>query len=372
MQDLYFAEYIWLDGNEPTQQLRSKSRVVQIPGKAGPEDFPVWSFDGSSTGQAAGEDSDCLLVPVEVCRDPLRGPGGYLVLCEVENPDGSAHASNYRAVLRGVLERAGSRLQPWLGFEQEYTLYRDGRPLGFPSNGFPAPQGPYYCGVGADRVFGRAVANAHAKACLEAGLMFYGLNGEVMPGQWEFQIGYRGLEGEPGEALNASDHVWLARNLLQRVGEEHGIEVSFENKPVKGDWNGAGMHTNFSTAYTRDGKHGIDAIQAAVDALSVNHAAHIPHYGDCLHERLTGLHETCDINEFLSGVAHRGASIRIPRSVALSGHGYLEDRRPGSNADPYRVAACLVATVCGEPVETGFGSPDESIVLRDEAVAMHR
>ena len=361
MRNVNLAEYIWLDGNQPTQGIRSKARVVQVPSDPAPADFPVWNFDGSSTEQAAGEDSDCLLKPARVCRDPLRGPGNYLVLCEVQNADGNPHASNYRASLRRVLDAAGPVMAPWVGFEQEYTLYRNGRPLGFPTNGFPGPQGPYYCGVGSDRVFGRELVEAHARACIDAGLLLYGINAEVMPGQWEFQIGYRGLEGEPGDALQVSDHVWLARFLLQRLGEQHDLEVSFDNKPVKGDWNGAGMHTNFSTAYTRDPNYGIDAIRAAVDALAERHEQHIEHYGERLSERLTGQHETCDINTFKSGVAHRGASIRIPQPVALTGYGYLEDRRPGANADPYRVAACLVATVCGtdEALESAPRSEDK-------------
>ncbi len=349
MHDVQFAEYIWLDGVLPTQGIRAKGRTVRVPENPTPQDFPTWNFDGSSTEQATGEDSDCLLQPVEVCRDPLRGDRDYLVLCEVLNPDGTPHASNHRATLRRVLEAVGTEFDPWLGFEQEYTLFHDGRPFGFPRNGFPRPQGPYYCGVGADRIFGREIVEAHARACIDAGLMFYGINAEVMPGQWEFQIGYRGLEDEAGSAVKVTDHTWLGRYLLHRIAEQHGMDVSFENKPIKGDWNGAGMHTNFSTAYTRDPHFGIDAIHAAVAALSNQHELHIRHYGDRLDERLTGLHETCDLNTFSSGVAHRGASIRIPQPVALNGYGYLEDRRPGANADPYRVAACLIATVCGAP-----------------------
>jgi glutamine synthetase len=345
MYNLNFAEYIWLDGARPTQGIRSKGRVVQVPTDPKPEDFPIWSFDGSSTEQASGEESDCLLKPVRVCRDPLRGAGNYLVLCEVGNPDGSAHSTTARALLRRVIYEAGPRMDPWVGFEQEYTLLDSGRPLGFPGNGFPGPQGPYYCGVGADRIFGRKLAEAHAQACLDAGLMLYGINAEVMPGQWEFQIGYRGLENESGNALKVADHLWLARYLLHRATEQHEVVVSFDNKPVQGDWNGAGMHTNFSTSDTRDPHHGLDAIHAAVDSLSKQHDFHIRCYGDGLEKRLTGLHETCDIATFKSGVGHRGASIRIPHPVALKGHGYLEDRRPGANADPYVVAACLIATV---------------------------
>ena len=312
MTHMTFAEYIWLDGKTPTQDIRSKGRVVQVPETPDPSDFPAWSFDGSSTEQASGEDSDCLLEPVRIARDPLRGAGNYLVLCEVLNPDGSPHASNRRAILRETLEAAGDEAAPWAGFEQEYTIFRDGRPLGFPANGFPGPQGPYYCGNGADRAFGRELAEAHARACHEAGLQVYGINAEVMPGQWEFQIGYRGLEEETGDALRTADHLWLARFLLHRLGERFGFGVSFDNKPIGGDWNGAGMHTNFSTSAIRTPGRGTQAIHAAIDALSRRHDFHIRHYGEDLHYRLTGLHETCDINTFKSGVAHRGASIRIP------------------------------------------------------------
>ena len=362
MDNLGFAEYIWLDGNFPTQGIRSKARVVAVSQNPDCGEFPEWSFDGSSTEQAAGDDSDCLLVPVRVARDPVRGAGSHLVLCEVMTPHGAPHESNQRARLRRVLDAAGPASEPWVGFEQEYTIYRDGRPLGFPANGFPGPQGPYYCGVGSDRAFGRELVDAHARACLEAGLLIYGLNAEVMPGQWEFQIGYRGIADDDIDALKVADHLWIARFLLNRLGEGFGLNVSLDSKPIIGDWNGAGMHTNFSTADCRDPAMGLATIEAAIEKLSHRHDFHIRHYGERLHERLTGLHETCDIETFKSGVAHRGASIRIPHPVALRGHGYFEDRRPGANADPYLVAACLVATVCG--VEDVFDetAPDASAI----------
>jgi glutamine synthetase len=340
-----FAEYLWIDGDQPTQQIRSKARVVHVPEKARPYDFPDWSFDGSSTGQASGDDSDCLLQPVRVYTDPLRGGNNYLVLCEVNGADGCPHPTNARMRFRQHLDAVAEAEYPWLGFEQEYTLYSGQRPLGFPESGEPAPQGPYYCGVGSQNIFGRDFVEAHADACVRAGLLFYGINAEVMPGQWEFQIGYRGIDGECPNALRAADDLWVARYLLHRCGEQFGLRISLDPKPVKGDWNGAGLHTNFSTSATRDPHAGLDAIERIIDALEIGHAEHVRHYGDRLGERLTGLHETSDIKSFNSGIANRGASIRIPQPVAQKGYGYLEDRRPGANADPYAVGCCLISVV---------------------------
>jgi glutamine synthetase len=281
---------------------------------------------------------------VRVVPDPIRGGRNVLVLCEVLYSDGTPHETNTRARLRDVLDAGAAAAEPYFGFEQEYALVSEGRPLGFPADGYPAPQGPYYCSVGADVAFGRAIVEAHTKACLDAGLMLYGINGEVMPGQWEFQIGYRGKE--TADPLIVADHLWLARWLLNRIAESQGVSASFDQKPVKGDWNGSGKHTNFSTKAMRDPATGLAAIEAAVASLSTRHAEHIAVYGHGIEDRLTGAHETCSIHEFKSGVADRGCSIRIPRHVAAIGFGYLEDRRPGANADPYEVAARILETVC--------------------------
>lgn len=342
------AEYLWLDGAKPTRDIRSKTRAVSFDERpTSPDQFPEWSFDGSSTEQANGDDSDCILKPVSFVDDPIRGAGHYIVMCEVLNPDGTAHESNSRAQLREILDNGGAEQDMWLGFEQEYTLFQDGIPLGWPENGFPGPQGPYYCGAGADRIFGREIAEEHARLCLETQICYYGLNAEVMPGQWEFQIGYRGSADESSAAMDMADQTWIARWLLKRVAEDYGVTVSFENKPIKGDWNGAGMHTNVSTVGTRDKAKGKAAIEAATKALEAKHAQHIALYGAALGERLTGDHETCDINTFKVGDADRGCSIRIPKPVAIKGYGYFEDRRPGANSDPYLVAARILATVAG-------------------------
>ncbi len=339
--------YIWHDGAKPTQTLRSKTRILSIDeNNPALSDFPDWGFDGSSTNQAIGNNSDLVLRPVRFVDDPILGYGNYLVLCEVLHTDLTPHSTNKRARLREVLEKSGSEHDFWFGFEQEYTLFDGSTPLGWPERGYPAPQGPFYCGVGADEAFGRGLVESHAQACLDAGLMLFGTNAEVMPGQWEFQIGHRGVEGETADPLTVSDHLWLARWLLYRLGEDHQISATLEPKPVKGDWNGAGMHTNFSTMPMRDPETGMQTIERAIQSLRERHVEHIAVYGADLEERLTGEHETASINTFSAGVSDRSSSIRIPEGVSKKGCGYLEDRRPGANANPYEVAAMLIETIC--------------------------
>ncbi|MBC8323508.1 MAG: glutamine synthetase beta-grasp domain-containing protein [Candidatus Marinimicrobia bacterium] len=330
------AEYIWIDGHQPTAKLRSKTKVID--GSINNlNEIPEWGFDGSSTMQAEGHDSDCLLKPVYYVKDPLRGEDHILVMNEVLQADGSIHKSNTRARLTDIAEKFKDH-EPWFGIEQEYTFFVGRSPLGWPEGGYPAPQGPFYCGVGADEVFGRDIVEEHMDACLEAGIEISGINAEVMPGQWEFQVG-------PVGATEAGDQLWLARWLLYRISEEYGVNATLHPKPVKGDWNGAGAHTNFSTKSMRE-NGGIKVIEAACEALGKNHDKHIVLYGAHNEERLTGLHETCSIHEFRYGVSDRGASIRIPMATAKDGHGYLEDRRPSANMDPYQVCAALIETCC--------------------------
>jgi len=327
-------EYIWIDGYQPTASLRSKTKIVNnFSGKI--EDCPMWSFDGSSTKQAEGNSSDCLLKPVAIYPDPQR-VNGYLVMTEVLNADSTPHATNGRATIDD------DDNDFWFGFEQEYFLYdtKTNLPAGFPKGGFPTNgQGQYYCSVGAANAFGREMIEEHLDVCIDAGINIEGINAEVAAGQWEFQCFAKG-------AAKAGDEIWVARYLLERIGESYGYRIEYHPKPLGDtDWNGSGMHANFSnTALRTCGSK--DVYDTICESFRPVVKEHIEVYGAYNDQRLTGDHETAAINDFSFGVSDRGASIRIPILVVEDGwNGWLEDRRPASNADPYKVAARIVKTV---------------------------
>jgi len=328
----YKLEYVWLDGYLPEPNLRGKTKVVATK-PTSVADLALWGFDGSSTQQAEGHFSDCVLKPVALYPDSTR-KNGFLVMCEVMSPDGTPHPSNFRATVEEDPDL-------WIGFEQEYFFMKDGRPLGFPESGFPAPQGPYYTSVGYKNVgcTARQLTEEHIDICLDAGIELEGINAEVAKGQWEFQIFAKGSK-------KACDDMWMARYLIQRLCEKHGVDVELHCKPIRGDWNGSGMHTNFSTKILREtgGKEYFEKLMAALDKYRNEHIAA---YGPDNHLRLTGLHETQSIDKFNYGVANRGASIRIPHSFVANNayKGYLEDRRPNSQADPYKIVSRLLKTI---------------------------
>jgi len=331
------ATYIWIDGTG--ENVRAKTRTLDFVPKD-PKDLPIWNFDGSSTGQAEGKDSDVFLYPKAIYRDPFRLGDNKLVLCETYNHDGTPSATNHRKTCAEVMSKAADH-KPWFGIEQEYSLLdKDLYPYGWPKNGYPGPQGPYYCGVGANKVYGRDIVEAHYRVCLYAGISICGTNAEVMPAQWEFQVG-------PCEGIKMGDELWMARYLLHQVAEDFGVVVTFDPKPMTGDWNGAGAHTNYSTKEMR-AEGGLSAMTAAITKLSKRHERHIKAYdpkgGLDNARRLTGKHETSSIHDFSSGVANRGVSIRIPRQCAEEKKGYIEDRRPSSNCDPYSVTEVIVRT----------------------------
>jgi len=304
-----------------------------------PSQLPKWNYDGSSTGQAPGEDSEVILYPQAIFKDPFRKGNNILVMCDCYTPQGEPIPSNKRYKAATVFSHPDVAAEvPWYGIEQEYTLLQKdvSWPLGWPVGGYPGPQGPYYCAAGADKAFGRDVVDAHYKACLYAGINISGINGEVMPGQWEFQVG-------PSVGISAGDEIWVARYILERITEMAGIVLSLDPKPIKGDWNGAGAHTNYSTKSMREAG-GYEVIKEAIEKLGRRHREHIAAYGEGNERRLTGRHETADVNTFKWGVANRGASIRVGRDTEKEGKGYFEDRRPASNMDPYVVTGMIADT----------------------------
>ena len=332
---MHKLEYLWLDGCNPTQ-IRSKTKIVKSFGRKGGE-APIWGFDGSSTEQAEGSSSDCVLKPVRIYAHPSEQDSS-IVLCEVWNVDDTPHKTNTRRLLEETIvdydHDNNWPIDEWVGFEQEYTLYENNKPYGWPDIGEPPPQGDYYCG----RNIGEQIMKEHTDACIEAGVSICGTNAEVMLGQWEYQIG-------AGGSIHMSDDLWVARWLMERICEQYFLSVSLHPKPIAGDWNGAGCHTNFSTREMR-AEGGYSAIIEACEKLSKNPQEHIDVYGQDNDQRLTGEHETCSITEFRYGVSDRGASIRIPWQVEKDGRGYLEDRRPSSNCDPYVVSQKLIQTIC--------------------------
>ncbi|KAK9003459.1 hypothetical protein V6N11_061021 [Hibiscus sabdariffa] len=313
--DKIIAEYIWIGGSGI--DMRSKSRTLSKPVEH-PSELPKWNYDGSSTGQAPGDDSEVIIYPQAIFKDPFRGGNNILVICDAYTPAGEPIPTNKRARAAEIFSNKKVVDEvPWFGIEQEYTLLQQNVkwPLGWPVGGYPGPQGPYYCGAGADKSFGRDISDAHYKACLYAGINISGTNGEVMPGQWEYQ----------------------------RITEQAGVVLSLDPKPIEGDWNGAGCHTNYSTKSMRE-EGGFEVIKKAILNLSLRHKEHISAYGEGNERRLTGKHETASIDTFSWGVANRGCSIRVGRDTEKNGKGYLEDRRPASNMDPYVVTSLLAET----------------------------
>ncbi|WMV57772.1 hypothetical protein MTR67_051157 [Solanum verrucosum] len=412
------AEYIWIDGSG--MNLRSKGRELGVwsgrdQGYRGwgedetlhgpvtnPSQIPKWNYDGSSTGQAPGEDSEVILYPQAIYKDPFRGGNHILVMCDAYTPAGEPIPTNKRFNAVKIFSHPEVLTEePWFGIEQEYTLLQKNLnwPLGWPIGGYRGPQGPYYCGVGAEKAFGRDIVDSHYKACLYTGVNIGGINAEVMAGQggyyreasngeeldegklacpaqragyldstsikpamlfgsshqfdqlkspskqahstfvliqWEFQVG-------PTVGISPCDDLWVARYILVRIAEAAGVIVSFDPKPVEGDCNGTGAHTNYSTKSMRaDG--GLEVINKAIEKLGKRHKEHIAAYGVGNERRLTGEHETADINTFNFGIADRRASIRIGRDTQKAGKGYLEDRRPSSNMDPYVVTSMIAET----------------------------
>lgn len=344
-------EYVWLDGNNP-QQLRSKTKIVKLEGrlenifvsyKKGETSAPTWNFDGSSTNQASTDKSELLLKPVNYFLDPFR-KDGIIVMCEVMNVDGTPHKTNTRSNMVELVNKYDDKSN--MGWEQEFFIIdnKTEKPLGWPKDGFPRPQGDYYCGVGGNNVWGKDFVEEAVDLMLRAGLEVGGINAEVAAGQYEYQIGRV-------DAIDGADQLWISRYILCKLSEKYDYSINFDPKPFKGnEWNGSGMHVNFSTETLRKDK--VNKKQIAIEyceLLKKTHKEHIAVYGVNNEHRLTGKNETSSMEKFGWGIGDRTKSIRIPSSIEdFNAVGYIEDRRPASNADPYLIVGKLMESICSK------------------------
>jgi len=330
------AEYIWIDSKG---NLRSKTRVIHLHDdyKNSLQAYPEWNYDGSSTGQAQGNYSEIIIKPCAIYNDPFRSSHDRMVLCSTYLPNGNPHITNTRHKAVEIFNSDTNDLKPLFGIEQEFFITKNNKVLGFSGAPYSEPfsQGDYYCGIGASNAIGREFIEEAFENCLKAGLRLTGLNAEVAPSQWEFQVCDQGI--------NVSDQLMMMRYILNRTAEKYGWEITFNPKPIKGEWNGSGCHTNFSTSIMR-AEGGYEHILKAIDLLRDNHDYHMLQYGEGNEHRMTGKLETSSFMKFSSGIANRGCSIRIPTQTHADKKGYFEDRRPASNMDPYVVTSLIFKT----------------------------
>ena len=342
----YICEYIWLDG---CNNLRSKIRVINLEfsSRMTFNILPEWNFDGSSTNQANSDgNTEVILKPVKMYADKYRhfsnskDTESFFVLCETYNIDGTPHSTNSRHHAKQIFDTHSDE-KPWFGLEQEYFMKlndydRICRP---PQNG-----NRYYCGISLGNIQ-RKIMTEHLNYCIETGLIISGTNAEVSPNQWEFQIG-------PCEGIESGDQVIMARFFLERIAEKYDVQISYKPKP-RNNMNGSGCHINFSTENTRDkcdikGKTGLTYIYNYIENLRQCHSEMNEFYGENNQLRLTGKHETSSFDYFTSGIGTRNTSIRIPNETNKHHCGYLEDRRPGANIDPYKATSMLFIKCIGK------------------------
>ena len=327
----FIIEYVWIGGYK---ELRSKTRVIERDNINSIEDIPKWNYDGSSTKQADGHDSEVIIRPIGLYNHYNNSDRYRIVLCDTWLPNGNPHSTNTRKIALDILEKE-SQNKPLFGIEQEFfVLDSNGNPIGFNDK---IPQGQFYCGVGHSNAIGKRFLDDVLERCIDSGVEVTGSNLEVCAGQMEIQVCNYGI--------SAGDDNLMLKYILERTGEVYGYNISYDAKPVLGDWNGSGCHVNFSTESIRN-ENGYEIIIGTMKKLEDKHEEHIKLYGDDNHLRLTGEFETSDINTFSYGVANRGASIRIPRETEKNGCGYFEDRRPSSSADMYLVTSKIYETCC--------------------------
>ena len=326
--DYTVLEYIWIGGNG---EIRSKTRVLY--NNCENIDIPIWNYDGSSTEQAdSNKNTEVILKPCKKFINPLIQYNNnihYLILCETYDTDLNPLPTNHRHNATKIFDQKLD-LEPWFGLEQEYFMIHKSQSY----VDVCEEDGRYYCGTQLNNIE-RKIVEEHLQACLSAKITMSGLNAEVAPNQWEFQVG-------PCTGIDAGDELIIARFLLERIAEKYDVKINYIPK-LRNDINGSGCHTNFSTSLTRC-ENGIIEIYNCMSKLENKHNEHIQVYGKDNEMRLTGVHETSSIRNFSFGVGTRNTSVRIPNQVVKDGCGYFEDRRPAANIDPYQVTSIIFKT----------------------------
>ena len=348
-----FCEYLWLDSN---LHLRSKMRNVSIKSNDISnyiqqygnhyiscydnrkldiiKKIPLWNYDGSSTGQGNVDNSEVILVPVNFIKHPFID-NAFLVLCCNRNCDGVPVVGNSRFNAASKFQDKANRDKcVWFGLEQEFFFFdkETKKPVEWKGHN-QIKQGEYYCGVNRSSSIERSIMTDLICIADKVGLTISGINQEVAPAQWEYQIG-------PVEGVEAGDQMVFAKYILYMLCEKHGLYASFHPKPLSGEWNGSGCHVNISTMDMRERDDGYQIILSAIARIGEDHSNFIENYcGNNNHMRLTGSHETSDPNTFTYGVGSRDSSVRIPYDTLREKKGYFEDRRPGSSIDYYKTIA---------------------------------
>jgi glutamine synthetase len=336
-------EYIWIDANS---KFRSKVKIVDTLPIL--EELEIWNFDGSSTGQATGKDSEIFIKPYKIFND-WNNPSYYYVFCECIYPNGLPHITNTRHIAVKYFQNPNViNLETMFGIEQEFFVFKNGTPLIW-NDTKTEPQGDYYCGNGAKSIKGREYLNEVVKVLNVWDINITGYNFEVAPGQMEIQICEKGID--------ASDNLIAARFVLTRLAEERGWDIDIIPKPSflgTDDWNGSGCHVNFSTKDIRESLltnpySSLYSVAALITNMQTNHVNDIKFFGSENNKlRLGGKNETSSYDTFTYGIANRGSSIRIPRTFVKNLKGYIEDRRPGSDMDPYIVTQIITEYVFKE------------------------
>lgn len=328
-------EYIWIDAE---YKLRNKTKV-EYSTITNLSEIPEWNYDGSSTKQATGDNSEIILKPCAIFPDPFRKENHLLVMCSTYNPDGSPTKTNHREWAEKIFDMKLEE-EPWFGLEQEYFFIDPltNLPLSYPKSNFilEQGQGDYYCRGSSSNHLERLIAEEHLQMCLYSQIKISGINAEVAPSQYEFQIG-------PCVGIQQGDHLWTARFILNKIASMYNVRIDYDPKPLKGLWNGSGCHANYSTKSMRE-ENGLPYIMSAIEKLSLKHPEHMLIYGEGNLERMTGRNETSSYDKFSYAVASRNVSVRIGTETYKNNRGYFEDRRPSSNCDPYLVCAKIFET----------------------------